>query len=149
MAETAILPDFLNCGARSYFRASVPGTGRLFFLTLFSPSLLLNFFLCFLHFILTYSDPPLTHLCTIWVVFPFSSSSFVVPLPLCLFLVSGGSCIWQIYPKFASVTTKEMEAGEEAGRNFCAHIIEVKDHISHNGYLCQAALVLLERKVEG
>lgn len=53
------------------------------------------------------------------------------------------------YPNFASVTTKEMEAGEEAGRNFCAHIIEVKDHISHNGYLCQAALVLLERKVEG
>lgn len=49
MAERAILPDFPNCRACSYFRASVPGTGLLFFFILFFPSLFLNFFSSFFY----------------------------------------------------------------------------------------------------
>ena len=147
MAERAILPDFPNCRACSYFRASMPGTGlRFFFSLFFFPPLFLNFFLPFSLFhplSRTLSHPFNAHFSAL---FSFSfpcAPSFVASLSLSP-SVSHFSKWWVLaYDRLSQVCFNYRKGdgdstGEEEGGNFCAHIIfkklRIKCYLYHGGF---------------
>lgn len=108
MGERAILPDFPNCRACSYFRASMLGDWAAFF-SLLSPSLSSwTFFFLFLYFILH----PICRLPSFNShYFPFLCLFHTIYLPLCLsffsqrwVLVYGRlsqvCCIWRRWSQY-------------------------------------------------
>ena len=125
MGERAILPDFPNCRACSYFRASMLGTGLHFFFPFlfFSVCLLELFFFLFQYFILTLSHPFNTHFSAQFGLFFYFSPSFLSPS------VSHFSKWWVLaYDRLSQVCFNYCKGdgvatGEEEGENFCAHII--------------------------
>lgn len=159
MAERAILPDFPNCRARSYFRASVPGTGLLFF-----------FFFCICIFPFSFLPPPPPSLSSWTFFFPFlyfiphpahcltplthtslHYSPFLSLLPIICrppHPVSHFSKWWVLaYDRLSQVCFNYSQGdGDGTGgerRNFCVHIILKKLRIKcylHRGGFCAGLL---------